>query len=132
MFLILEQRKSLICRTAVTYFPFPIRNHVQKNATTELFTYLILRRRENNQTNFKSEVEESEIEDFTSREIKRTKEEDFSWPRVVQQPRRRSGHVVLRLCCSDGTACESIVSKGLYKTKSCKTKYGFPLILSYS
>ena len=92
-----QQRKSLICRTSVTYLPFPVRNHTKPNASSEQFTYLVFRRKPS--------------DDLVSQ---KGDDAEMRWPRVVQPPRIGTGHVTLRLCSSDGTASQSIVSKGKY------------------
>jgi len=119
-----QQRKSLICRNWVSYLPFPVRNHPTPESERELFTYLILRRRQ------KAEFDPETVSDFSPENEKEVNQrfdslmdDDMKWPRVVQEPLKRKSHVTMRLCCSDGTACESIVSKGkhpLFFYRSCR------------
>ena len=95
-------QKNLICRTNVSYLPFPLRNHRQQNSKVENFTYIIFRRKQE-----ASSAQETPMTSLSTDMLR----DDPDWPRIVQPPRRSSGHVTLRLCCSDGNAYQSIITK---------------------
>lgn len=88
---LMPTKKNLdICKFGVHYMPLEIGER-RPPMMSEAFSYVVLRKG----------AHPNQIGD----------DYQYRWPRVVEAPQRRGGHVRHMLCCSDGTITECVISK---------------------
>ncbi len=79
--------------------------NAKRNFEDEKFSYLVIRRGP------RPPAEPMSYAESTTASKEQLERQSFAWPRVLRQPLRRSGHVILDLCAPPGVLERRIVAR---------------------